>query len=240
MAHSEGRKWIAWETGSCVDSLKRQDTHESSWDSDSAYSDVGHSRYLTYYSPDSRESDKGYGACFLKKNCLKNKVFWFLICYKKVLTFNLLTFFKAPLFLSNIRKNVRGQKNGAPCECVHAYACACFWKEPFYSLTHAHTHINAHIRTDFHTSAHSLNKWVQSSVTLPLRHPIYLFICLHSFLLFLAGAWEGNYWCGTAKEGANLSVGTSEVWGQPREAPGSPPVPFRLRREEGPLGQATV
>lgn len=67
------------------------------------------------------------------------------------------------------------------------------------------------IHSHFHTSILSLNKWVQSTVTLPLRHSIYLFICLHSFLLLLAGDGEGNYWCGTAGGEANLSVGTSEV-----------------------------
>lgn len=75
-----------------------------------------------------------------------------------------------------------------------------------------------------------LDKLVQSTVTLPLGHSIYLFIYLHSFLVFLAGAWEGNYWCGTAGEEANLSVGTSEVWGRPQEAPA--PHLFHLDLEE--------
>lgn len=87
-----------------------------------------------------------------------------------------------------------------------------------------------YIPANFHTSIFGLNKWLQSTVTLPLRHSIYLFICLHSFILFLAGAGEGNYWCGTAGEEANLSVGTSEVWGRPQEAPA--PHLFHLGLEE--------
>ena len=39
---------------------------------------------------------------------------------------------------------------------------------------------------------------------------VYLFIYIPSPVL-LAGAGEGNYWCGTAGEEANLSLGTSEV-----------------------------
>lgn len=48
-----------------------------------------------------------------------------------------------------------------------------------------------------------------------------LFICFfyHSFPLFLSGVGEGNYWCGTEGEEANLSLGTSEVWSWPLEAP---------------------
>lgn len=72
--------------------------------------------------------------------------------------------------------------------------------------------------------------WCTALWPCPPRHSIYLFICLHSFLLFLAGTGEGNYWCGTAGEEANLSLGTSEVWGWPREA--SVPHLFHFALEE--------
>lgn len=63
-----------------------------------------------------------------------------------------------------------------------------------------------HIHTNFYTSFLSLKHQVQRSVALPLRYSIYyLFICLHSFLLSLAGVGEGNYWCGTAGEEAKLA-----------------------------------